>query len=399
MKSLSIKRLFCLGICSLLSSTTFAESTLDTLKSQIDQQSKAIEELKERLKETESKIETTADMVESSPTAQSKTVIGGYGELHYNNLNGSGGASDKTQIDFHRFVLFFSHKYSDSVRFVSEFELEHALVKDTAAGTNGGEVELEQAYIDFTLNQNMNLKAGVFLLPIGILNETHEPPTFYGVERNPVEKNILPTTWWEAGVGLSGRAGEYFSYDLAITSGLSTTSGSSYAVRSGRQKVANASAEDLAFTAGLKWMPKTNLTWAFAYQNQSDVTQGSDAAAGSASLIETHIVYNISKFTIKALYANWSLSGTGPDTAGSDEQSGFYLEPSYRISDKWGVFTRYNVYDNKAGASSTSEKKQFDLGVNYWPHENVVIKMDYQSQDNEDNKDQKGFNLGVGYQF
>jgi hypothetical protein len=396
MKSLSIKYIFCLGIYTLLGSTIFADTaTLDTLKTQIDQQSKAIEQLKERLKETESKIETTADMVENSSASQSKTVIGGYGELHYNNLSGSGGASDKKEIDFHRFVLFFSHKYSDTIRLVSEFELEHAL----AGESKNGEVELEQAYIDFTLNQNINLKTGVFLLPIGIMNETHEPPTFYGVERNPVEKNILPTTWWEAGLGLSGRAGENFSYDFAITSGLLTTAAKSYAIRNGRQKVSIASAEDLAFTAGLKWMPKSNFTWALAFQSQSDVTQGSDTTAGSASLIESHIVWNISKFTLKALYASWSLSGSGPNATGSDEQSGFYFEPSYRLCENWGVFARYNAYDNKAGASGTSEKKQFDLGVNYWPHEDVVIKLDFQSQDNEDNKDQKGFNLGVGYQF
>ncbi|OUR68170.1 porin, partial [Cycloclasticus sp. 46_83_sub15_T18] len=117
-----------------------------------------------------------------------KTTIGGYGELHYNNLSGKGGASDKDAIDFHRFVLFFGHEFSDDIRFFSELELEHSIAGDG----KDGEVELEQAYIDFDLNDQHTARAGLFLLPVGIINETHEPPTFYGTERNPVEKNIIP---------------------------------------------------------------------------------------------------------------------------------------------------------------------------------------------------------------
>ena len=88
------------------------------------------------------------------------------------------------------------------MRFFSEFELEHSLVKDTQEGEEApGEVELEQAFIEYDFDQRNTARAGVFLLPIGILNETHEPPTFYGVERNTVENVIIPTTWW-AGVSV-----------------------------------------------------------------------------------------------------------------------------------------------------------------------------------------------------
>ena len=131
-----------------------------------------------------------------SSKANSKTVIGGYGELHYNNIE------DTESIDFHRFVLFFGHEFTESIRFFSEFELEHALSGDGKPG----EVELEQAYIEMDLTESTTLKTGLFLVPVGIINETHEPPTFYGVERNPVEKNIIPATWWEAGAGFNTNA-------------------------------------------------------------------------------------------------------------------------------------------------------------------------------------------------
>ena len=118
-----------------------------------------------------------------------RTTLGGYGELHLNQ-------GDKEQIDFHRFVLFVNHRFSDRVKFFSELELEHSLSGDGKPG----EVELEQAYIEFSLDNDWSIRAGQYLLPLGILNEVHEPDTFYGVERNSVEANIIPTTWWEGGV-------------------------------------------------------------------------------------------------------------------------------------------------------------------------------------------------------
>ena len=104
-----------------------------------------------------------------------------------------------TRIDwiFHRFVLFFGHKFNAATRMFSEFELEHAL----AGEGKPGEVELEQAYIEHDFGDAFTGRAGVMLIPAGILNEVHEPPTFYGVERNNVEKNIIPSTWWEGGAG------------------------------------------------------------------------------------------------------------------------------------------------------------------------------------------------------
>ena len=109
--------------------------------------------------------------------------------------------SRDNQIDFHRWVLFLNHRFNDSITLYSELELEHSLSGD---GKNG-EVELEQAYLDFAFGKGLHAKAGLFLLPVGILNETHEPNTFFGVERNPIEKEMIPTTWWE------GRSEEHTS--------------------------------------------------------------------------------------------------------------------------------------------------------------------------------------------
>ena len=99
----------------------------------------------------------------------------------------------------------------------------------------------------------------------------------------------------------------------------------------------------------------------------------------------------------------WDIDGSAIEAAGADKQEGFYLEPSFKVSEKIGVFARFNQWDNKAGSNSgtaaNSEKEQWDIGVNYWPHEDVVIKADYQYQNNDDGGDQNGLNVGIGYQF
>lgn len=333
-----------------------------------------------------------ADQVEeNSKSGASATTIGGYGELHYNNWSNDQGQTKK-ELDLHRFVIFINHEFNDNIRFFSEFEIEHALVKDTDDGSNGGEVEVEQAYVQFDLNENTKANAGVFLIPVGIINETHEPPTFYGVERNPVEKDIIPATWWEGGAMLSAHYDSGISYDVALSSGLD--GGTS--IRGGRQKVSNAKANNLAATARIKYTGVRGLELAGTVQLQDDMTQDSSDDIGSATLIETHARWNIADFTLTGLYARWDIDGDGASSTQKDVQDGAYIEASYKVHPKFGVFVRQNEWDN-GGAGDTS-KSQTDVGFNYWPHENVVLKADYQAQ-NDIAGDFDGFNLGVGYQF
>jgi len=354
--------------------------------------------LKLELGRTDEKINSTVETIESNMLQAddlfTRTHLGGYGDLHYNNLQGSGGASDKSEIDFHRFVLFLSHDFSDSIKFVSELEIEHSI----SGGDQPGEVELEQAYIDFLINENFNVRGGLFLLPVGILNEVHEPTSFYGVERNPVEKNVIPTTWWEGGFGGFGEIIPGLSYALFLHSGLET-SGPDYSIRSGRQKVAEAPADNLATTARLRWNALPGIELAASYQYQDDITQGNDDLAGRADMFETHAILSKRDFTLKALYAVWNLDGPGPKASGSDKQFGYYIEPSFKLTPTIGLFARYNCWDNRAGGDSNSEKIQWDMGINYWPHPNVVIKADYQIQDNKDDRNQNGVNIGIGFNF
>lgn len=377
----------------LASQTAFASDETAELRKIIEQQQKILQDLEKRLDETEKRVEITADVVEESVTeTQSATTIGGYGELHYNNITDNKSGNDKKAIDFHRFVLFVGHEFTENTRFFSEIEIEHALSGDGKPG----EVELEQAYIEHDFNEMFTGKAGLFLVPVGIINETHEPPAFYGVERNPVEKNIIPATWWEAGAALNLKAAPGLAFDGAITSGLKVDE--TYSIRGGRQKVAKADASDLAYTARAKYTGVTGLELAATVQYQADLTQSkAGAETASATLLSAHAIYSIEGFTVKALYAQWDIDGKEAELLGRDEQTGWYIEPSYRFNDSFGLFARYNEYDNNAGNSDDTKVTQTNAGVNYWLHENVVFKADYEKVGGA--KDSDGFNLGVGYQF
>ncbi|MBT8063903.1 MAG: OprO/OprP family phosphate-selective porin [Gammaproteobacteria bacterium] len=367
------------------------QTTLQDLKQQVEQNTVASVEVSE-------KAEILADSLESQPiaAATSPTTIGGYGELHINMLEDQLTGDEPNMLDLHRFVLFFNHDFNDRLRFVSEVEIEHAY----SSGDAPGAVELEQAYIEYDWAERHALRAGVFLVPVGILNETHEPPTFYGVERNPVEKNIIPTTWWEGGLQFVGRFGDAWSYDAAAHSGLFTTADDNYAIRPGRQKTAKARFDSQAYTGRLRWRGVPGLELSASIQYQDDITQDTDPFAGAAWLYSTHAAWQYQGFGLRAVYARWDLEGPGPEAIGADRQEGWFVEPSWRFNEQWGVFARYNAWDNQAGNGGDSEYTQWDVGVNYWLHPNVVFKLDYQDQDAPPGKKElDGWNLGVGYQF
>jgi len=374
----------------------------------IQQQQAEISRLKGAQQETDAKVEATADTIENSSIASvaewvNKTSFGGYGEVLYN--NGTTG-SDLKEVDVQRFVLFFGHQFDDNLRFFSELEVEHANTD------RSGEVELEQAYIEWDYAENHSVLAGLHLVPVGIMNETHEPDTFYGVERNRVESRIIPSTYRVNGVKFAGELTEGWNYDLALHEGLALSSPTSASIRSSRQGGSKASTEALAGTARVKYTGIQGLELGFAAQYQDNLTQDV-SAFGSAEidglLTEAHAIYQSGPFGLRALYSRWDIDNAITalsDGAGRDEQEGWYIEPSYKLSEKLGIFTRYESIDERAGSTSgtaaDSEERRILVGANYWLHPNVVLKADVQF-DEDKNKtsanELDGFNLGLGWSF
>ena len=415
------KKVLALAVLSALSTSAMAADPTNAeimqmmkeMKEQMADLKKENESLKGEVSDVATSVEQVADATDEAIKAQvklsNKTTIGGYGELHYNNLRDRKGDANKDEIDFHRFVLFVNHEFNDRMRFVSELEIEHSFSGDSDEDSPG-KVELEQAYIQYDLTQKTSLLGGLFLTPVGILNETHEPATFYGVERNDVEKNIIPTTWWEGGVMVEHEIMDGLSTNLSMSSGLDSDGvDDSFKPRDARQKVAKAEAKTFAYNGRLKYTAIPGVEVAGTINYQDNFCQNEIAGCGSATLYEGHVVYNKDNFGLRALYAWWDIEGSAVKDIGADEQYGYYVEPSYRFNDALvmgqdiGIFGRYAVWDNSDGSGSITdtEYQQFNFGANWWIDKDVVVKIDYQLQDVGDgvSKEMDGINLGVGYQF
>ena len=195
---------------------------------------------------------------------------------------------------------------------------------------------------------------------------------------------------------LSGNNSSGISYDLALTSGLKVDP-TTVDIRKGRQKASEATVNNWAVTGRVQYTGISGLTLSGLIQVQDDITQDSTDNVAGATLVETHVVWNSGPVNVKALYARWDIDGTGASAINKDVQDGGYLEASYKTSATTGIFIRQNNWDN--GGAGDTAISQTDLGFSYWPHQDVVIKVDYQAQSAAAGKDSDGFNVGIGYQF
>ncbi|MGB5292352.1 MAG: hypothetical protein WBN41_12990, partial [Lysobacterales bacterium] len=211
-----------------------------------------------------------------------------------------------------------------------------------------------------------------------------------------------PSTWWEAGAGMNGRFGSGWNWDMVFTSGLEmqTTGSNAFRVRGGRQKVAEALANDGAITGRLRYMGIPGLQAAMTVQYQFDPSQVAGDGLDSGTLIEAHIDYQRKGFGLRALYSRWDFTGEAVEAADADVQTGWYIEPSYRLNEKIGFYTRYEDVD---AARQQDKFSQWEVGLNWWPAKNVVIKFDYRdrnhSLDSQNGRDFTGIDLGIGYSF
>lgn len=351
--------------------------------------------------------------------ANGSNTFGGYGELHYNNYKDG---DKKDEIDFHRFVLFYGHKFNDNLRFYSELEVEHALAGD---GENGA-VELEQAYLDYRINDAFNIKAGAMLVPMGIINETHEPPTFFGVERNEIETRIIPSTWREAGIGVHGEVVQGLRYEAGIMSGMDAGKFErpDRAVRSMRTELSEAAAHDFAFYGALNYRGIPGLSVGASFVTGNTGQNGvSDSALkgvnGRLLLWDVHAQYRLGGLELRGLYARGTLGDADKITAAAIARSGsnstvapssfwgYYGEAGYHFSfgDEMQLspFLRYERYNTQASVPSgfSADRKNNErvttLGLNFKLHPQVVFKVDYQDFKEDPKKDR--FNLGMGYMF
>ena len=344
----------------------------------------------------------------------SKLTIGGYVQIDYNEPDGTAPGN----LDVHRLVMLFGYKFTEDLSFLTEIEYEHI-----------EEVYVEQAFVNYSISSNLYIRGGLMLVPMGIINEYHEPPIFYGVERPALDKYIVPSTWRELGVGIGGRFDEIsLRYQAYIFNGfISYKDGQGRlrgvdGLRKGRQKGIESVINTPNFSAKLDYYGILGLKLGLAGyfgRTQTDDTSVEGATVG-VTMLGADARYRYKNLELRGQYIYTRLSDTDAynELTGKDLGSkldGFFVETAYnfmplinRKTDKtFVVFGRYETFDTHAAtAGNLVRNPDFDrnivtLGLDFKLAPGVAIKVDYQWLDNAnpENTLDNLFNAGIGVMF
>jgi hypothetical protein len=350
------------------------------------------------------------------PQPEPKTLLSGYMDFHYTKPQFLDG-----EIDFHRFVLLVTHRFSDRIRFVGELEVAHAFVEGFE---EAGELELEQAYVDFLLSRSFNIRAGMMLVPVGIINERHEPPVFYGVERPLLDTLIIPSTWFEVGAGIHGEVGRGWRYRAFVMAPLNAARfDAEEGLREGRQKGSRSNAGQMAVTGRVEYVGTRGLTlgasvWTgksgFEFRPRFDVP---------VHVIEADARFSRGRLEMRAQAAQVGIRNSallndavgrtvGVDPNVAKTMRGAYLEAGYRVVSgasfgDIGAFVRYENVDTQFRmANGYLPLKQFDrdawiMGATYWPDPDIAVKADYTVLRSRSTTivAPNSFSLGLGWWF
>ncbi len=352
--------------------------------------------------------------------------LGGYAEAVYRNRVGDASGDGDDVSDFTRAVLYVGYKFSDRLVFNSEIEFEHASTSEA------GSVSVEMATLDFLLRPELNLRAGLMLLPMGLVNEVHEPPFYFGTQRPEVERRIIPSTWRENGIGIFGDLGEELSYRVYVVNGLDASGFGSSGLRGGRQKGSETLAEDLGVVARLDWHAADGLELgASVYSGDSGHDQmftqpgmgpTVKLPATRTTIWEAHADWRSGPWRARALYAQAHLDdardlsrdlalASGAPVA--EEMIGGYGEVGLDLL-QWlspgselglEAFFRFEYLDTQHEVPSgfTRDRSQprrlFIPGLQFRPHPNVVLKLDYRNIDPFTGNTADEISLGMGLVF
>jgi hypothetical protein len=397
------------------------ETKLNALAEQVTALQSELADLKAQMAQSSARPPApAASQAVASVPAQSEAKLGwfGYGELNYSRPTGDGSAAS---ADVGRFVLGASYQFDEKTRFVSELELEHAV----SSADDPGEVEVEQAYIERRLGERTYAKMGLFLIPMGLLNENHEPTRYYGVFRNFVETNIIPTTWREGGFSIQGNTEAGLRWDVGVSTGFNlskwdptSAEGLEEPLGSIHQELALASAGDLSQFAAVNYTGIPGLRLG-ASVFTGDSAQGQPGFDNNrVTLWEGHARWSPGNWDLSALYSRGHISNTrevnlafvGQPSLIPESFFGWYAEAAYRatLPNDWVVapFARYELFNTadayaSLGAGLTpdalEDEKVFTAGVNVDIARGVVLKLDYLhfQRDNDSNR----IDIGLGYQF
>lgn len=352
--------------------------------------------------------------------------FGVYGQIDYNQPIEKGVKKNGT-LDVHRLVAFMGYNFNESVSFVTEIEIEHV-----------DEIYVEQAFLNYNFNSAFNFKAGLILVPMGIINEYHEPTTFNGVERPGMDSKLVPTTWREMGAGLSGNLSNLsLKYQVYVVNGFNGYNGDgklngSNGLRSGRQKGSRSymtspnlsSKLDYYGIRGLKiglssYVGKSQSTLFNNIDTSNSILMSeADSSVVKIMMVGSDFRYTLGGLTMRGQYIKSKIMNTYKYNVFTDSDlgssmRGYYIELAYDLikllkvnTDKrLDVFCRfedYNLQQKMEGdllGDKQNHHKDLTIGLGLHVAQGAVIKADYQHLSNATKSAKKQINLGIGIWF
>lgn len=349
--------------------------------------------------------------------------IGGYGESLYQNFDATredGAASGKTnEWDYLRAVVYLGWKFDRTFVLNTEIEYEHA------STGKGGEVSVEFATLDALLRDEVNLRAGLVLVPVGLVTEMHEPTTYLGARRPDTENRILPSTWRANGLGLFGEAGP-LAYKLYLTESLNAAGyTAANGIRGGRQNGARASADNLAFTGRVDLVSVPGLLLGasfFTGESGKDLTSGGQAFGARTTTFDLHADWRFRALWLRGVWArvdvddvaqlNRALGLTGSRSIG-ERQEGYYLTAGYEVlslvspgsSMALTPFVRYERTDTQKSVpegwsrDGANERTSWTVGLDFKPIPQLAVKADWQDYSDAANTGVSQWNVALAYLF
>ena len=344
-------------------------------------------------------------------------TVGSYAEILYNQPEGDNG-----ELDVQRLVLLFGYKFDDRTQFVTEIELEHV-----------NQIFVEQAFVNYNVANNVNLRGGLMLIPMGIVNEFHEPTTFNGVERPAMDNAIIPTTWREIGIGVTGRFNDLsLGYQAYLFNGFKSAESNgeggvtgllkgSNGLRGGRQKAIQSTIDNPNLSMKFDYYGIRGLRLGLAgYFGRTQAEDDVDMLEGSSigiRMIGMDARYAYQKFTARGQFIHANLIDTEAYNTLTEEDlgstlQGFYLEGAYNIfpmgkRQKLFAFLRYEEFNTHSetegdlAVNQAYDRTDITTGLTYHIAPGVVVKGDYQFRSNElegsDVKDRLNFGIGVWF--
>ncbi len=361
---------------------------------------------------------------ESLLDSESKLSIGGYAQIDYNQPLSSD-VHQNGKMDIHRLVMLFAYRFNDRTQFVTEVEYEH--VK---------EVYVEQAFLNYRINPWLNFRGGLLLIPMGIINEYHEPATYNGVERPNLDSKIVPSTWREIGAGFTGNVQNLnLKYQLYVVNGFKSFDDGgilrgSDAFRKGRQKGAESILTHPNLSAKIDYYGVPGLKLGLSGYFGETQTSLYDGIAKDDSALEAKADSSVIGMNMVGLDGRYSIDGwvfrgqlnyaflsntnqynafTGKDVG--NELFGYYLEAGYdllngqKTEQKLVPFVRYEKYNTHKAVDGIEKNLAYDrtditAGIGWWLAQGAVLKADMQWFGNEATDDfETQLNLGIGIWF